>query len=232
MAESSQQKPSGCSTICLPIDNDLYQRLIGSPQQFRRWLDQAFGDAPELFPKAFAQGYLLKDVRTSAKLGVRLRRSECQASGQAFTVRPSFVTPYLTGYTDDVEKALFLRRFGVPFWGLAYVFGKGPMYWYRLEAGLGRNSIVGTSVRRTPLPAGVNLARLIGPPPRVKLLNPLEWAVLGGDEGQSVDSLNLGENRGIEKVARRRDDPVRKILARLRQEFEVAKAVRFAHQGK
>ena len=29
---------------------------------------------------------------------------------------PSVVVPYLTGPTDDVERALFLRRFGVPFW--------------------------------------------------------------------------------------------------------------------
>jgi len=27
--------------------------------------------------------------------------------------------PYSVGYTDDVEKALFLRRFDVPFWALA-----------------------------------------------------------------------------------------------------------------
>jgi len=36
---------------------------------------------------------------------------------------PSFVLPSMTGYTETVEKALFLRRFGVPFWGLTYVLG-------------------------------------------------------------------------------------------------------------
>ena len=39
----------------------------------------------------------------------------------------------MTGYTEAVEKALFLRRFGVPFWGLAYVFGHTAPYWERLE---------------------------------------------------------------------------------------------------
>jgi hypothetical protein len=35
---------------------------------------------------------------------------------------------------------------------LARVFGKGHMYWYRLEVGLGRNSITGTTVRQARLP--------------------------------------------------------------------------------
>src|SRR5206468_4358343 len=93
-------------------------------------------------------GYTLKDDRTAKKTGLRLRRIQCKATNQAFTVRPSFVLPYQVGWTDDVEKALFLRRFGVPFWGLAYVFGKGPSYWYRLEVGLGRRSVV----RRVDIP--------------------------------------------------------------------------------
>ncbi len=47
--------------------------------------------------------------------------------------RPSFVMPYMTALSDDVANPLFLRRFGVPYWTLAHVFGKYPMYWYRLE---------------------------------------------------------------------------------------------------
>ena len=142
----------GCSTICLPISKDDYLALIDSPESFRHWLDAAFLDGPELFPPAFAQGYTLKDDRTSAKLGLRLRRVEFEATAAAYTVRPSFALPYMVGWTDDVEKPLFLRRFGVPFWALARVFGKDPMYWYRLEVGLGRNSLVGTTVRRADLP--------------------------------------------------------------------------------
>ena len=143
---------AGCSTICLPISKDNYLALIDSPPQFRRWLDGAFLDMPELFPEAFAQGYTLKDERTSTKLGLRLRRVECKATGRAFTVRPSFALPYMAGWTDDVEKPLFLRRFGVPFWALAHVFGHDPMYWYRLEVSLGRNSVAGTTLRRADLP--------------------------------------------------------------------------------
>jgi hypothetical protein len=143
---------AGCSTICLPISKDDYLALIDSPERFRRWLDAAFRDCPEVFPEGFAGGYTLKDGRTSLKLGLRLRRVECKATGRSFTVRPSFVLPYMAGWTDEAEKPLFLRRFGVPFWALAKVFGHDPMYWYRLEVSLGRNSVVGTTARRVDVP--------------------------------------------------------------------------------
>ena len=42
---------------------------------------------------------------------------------------------------EAVEKALFLRRFGVPFWGLTYVFGHDDPYWERLELRLGHNGV-------------------------------------------------------------------------------------------
>ena len=38
-------------------------------------------------------------------------------------------------------------RFHVPCWAIAYVFGREAMYWYRLQQGLGRFSIVGTTVK-------------------------------------------------------------------------------------
>jgi hypothetical protein len=152
MAAASRGLPRGCSTICLPLGNDLYQSIIDSPAAFRRTLDRFFQEMPELFPKDFAAGYTLKDSRVSAKLGLRLRRVRCKATGAAFTVRPSFVLPYLTGWTGDVEGPLFLRSFGVPFWALARVFGGDPMSWYRLEVSLGRNRLVGTTVRQAELP--------------------------------------------------------------------------------
>jgi hypothetical protein len=141
-----------CSTICLPIDQDSYQGLVHDPARFRAWLDAAFRDCPELFPKAFGEGYRLKDGRTSAKTGLRLRRVRLKATGASFSVRPSFVLPYQTALADDVQDALFLRCFGVPFWAIARVFGKDHDYWYRLEVSLGRNSVVGTTLRQADLP--------------------------------------------------------------------------------
>jgi hypothetical protein len=141
-----------CSTICLPIDQDSYQALIDDPPRFRAWLDAAFGGCPELFPAAFAGGYALKDDRSSAKTGLRLRRIRLTATGESFSVRPSFVLPYHTALADDVQDALFLRSFGVPFWAIARVFGKDHSYWYRLEVSLGRSSVVGATVRKAQLP--------------------------------------------------------------------------------
>ena len=44
---------------------------------------------------------------------------------------------------------MFLRgKFGVPYWGLTRVFGHDDLYWERLELSLGRNSIVGTTVKQ------------------------------------------------------------------------------------
>jgi hypothetical protein len=141
-----------CSTICLPIDQESYPAVVADPARFRAWLDGAFRDCPELFPEGFAAGYALKDARTSRKTGLALRRIECRATGRACSVRPSFVLPYQAGLADEAEKPLFLRKFGVPFWAIAHVFGKGASYWYRLEVSLGRNSVVGSTVRRVGLP--------------------------------------------------------------------------------
>ncbi len=115
-----------CSTLCLPIGKTDYQVLIDDPARFRAWLDQAFHAWPELFPKAFADGYRLKDLRTSGRTGLRPRRIRLKATGESFSIRPSFVLPYMAGLADDVQGPLFLRAFGVPFWALARVFGKGP----------------------------------------------------------------------------------------------------------
>ena len=56
--------------------------------------------------------------------------------------------PYMTGRTQEVDHPLFLRRFHVPCWAIAHVFGRDPMYGYRLEQGLGRFSLVGTTIKR------------------------------------------------------------------------------------
>ena len=53
-----------------------------------------------------------------------------------------------SGYTEDASKVLFLRKFNVPFWALAEVFGRNAMYWYRQENALGRLSLVGTTINQ------------------------------------------------------------------------------------
>jgi hypothetical protein len=53
--------------------------------------------------------------------------------------------PSMTGYSNEVEKALFLRRFGVPFWGLSYVFGRDDTYWDRMVSHFGQ--LVSTTLK-------------------------------------------------------------------------------------
>jgi len=140
----SKSVPRVNRTIVVPFDQARYPKLIVRPEEFRAALDNFSRLYPELFPPEIGSGYLLKEIYRSKKLRIPTRR--ITVKGVHYTVRPAFVMPYQAGMVDEVEKALFLRKFDVPFWALAYVFGKDPMYWYRLEQSLGRNSVVGTTV--------------------------------------------------------------------------------------
>jgi len=140
--------------ITLPIALSVYNELSQDAPAFRAWLDTMIATYPELFPENINIGYTLHDLLPpSVKMPeVRLRRIQLKAPdeqgrAQVFTIGSSGVMPYMTGYTDEVEKVLFLRRFGVPFWGLSYVFGRNDSYWYRLSTHLGRYEIVGTTVK-------------------------------------------------------------------------------------
>lgn len=136
--------------VILPIARTEYEQLASEPQQFRRWLDEMITTYAELFPVEIEAGYTLHDILpASAKLpDVRWRRIKLKGGAQqVLTICSSDVMPYMTGYTDEVEKALFLRRFGVPFWGLTYVFGRNDDYWYNMTGHFGRYAIVGTVVK-------------------------------------------------------------------------------------
>lgn len=133
-------------TICLPLSQEEYAASVEKPDDFRRIVDARINLFPELFPANIDKGYLMKDSYYSKKLCIHIRR--ITVGNTNYAIRPSFALPYMTGLVCDVEKALFLRKFSVPYWALAYVFGRDPMYWYRIETALGRNSLVGTTVRR------------------------------------------------------------------------------------
>jgi hypothetical protein len=131
--------------LCVPFTAASYAKVVEDARQFRKALNQPIQHFPELFPPAIEQGYRMKDSFVSARLGLRIRRIE--VAGVSYTVRPSFVMPYLTERAEEVQGPLFLRKFAVPFWALAYVFGRTPMYGYRLEQSLGRYPLVGTTIR-------------------------------------------------------------------------------------
>ena len=141
----SKSTPRKNRIIVAPFDQDQYTKIIFAPCKFREDMDNFIKLYPEIFPPEIDMGYQMKDIYHSKKLFIPIRRIEIAETN--YTVRPCFVMPYLTGFVDDVEKSLFLRKFDVPFWALSYVFGKDAMYWYRLEESLGRNSIVGTTIK-------------------------------------------------------------------------------------
>lgn len=134
--------------ICLPFASEAqYQACVDDVVQYRQYLVQQQVAHPELFPAALVDGYTFHSAYALRKLGVVLRRIQLKATGQVFTLRPSFVLPYGVARTDEVEKALYLRQFGVPFAALAYVFGHDAMFWYRAYLQLGQVNLVGTTVK-------------------------------------------------------------------------------------
>ena len=138
----------GDKTICLPITEDIdYEALVEDRKAFRRYLDQVIERHPELFPDDIGQGYSLHGFKRSLKQQLTTRRIRLKANHEAYQIRPDFVMPYMVGQVENVEKGLYLRRYGVPFEGLAYVLGHDPMYWYRATLALGRPSVVGSTVK-------------------------------------------------------------------------------------
>lgn len=134
--------------ICLQFDSEEhYRSCVQDPTLYRRFLAQQFLAHPELFPKAISEGYTFHDCYHSRKLKLLLRRIKLKLSGEVFTLRPSFVMPYMVARTDDIEKAIYLRQWGVPFEALAHVFGRDAMFWYRAWLSLGRTNLVGATVK-------------------------------------------------------------------------------------
>jgi hypothetical protein len=148
--EVEKSPPSrGSKHICVPFETEAqYQECVADVAQYRAYLTTLLAQHPELFPQAMGQGYTFHDCYRSRKQGVGLRRIKLKASKAVFTLRPSFVLPYLSARTGEVEKALFLRQWGVPFAALAYVFGRDAMFWYRTWLRFGRPNLVGTTVKR------------------------------------------------------------------------------------
>ena len=139
---------AGSKSICLPTGSEAeYSEAVSQPQRFRNFIDQLIERYPGLFPPEIDEGYWLHDIVRSKKQQLSMRRIKVVATGKVYQVRRDFVMPYMIGKTDEVEKGLYLRRWGVPFEALAHVFGRDENYWYRAYQGLGRFSIVGTTVR-------------------------------------------------------------------------------------
>ncbi len=190
--ETEQKNPSnrGRQRIHLPIEPETYQLIVTDRQAFRQWLEQHIKQHPELFPTTIQAGYILDGFLLPSKKmpEIRLRRIKLKEKGSSqcgvYTIVPSFVLSYMRGYTTEVEPAIFLRRFGVPYWALTHLFGHNDMYWYRLEHSLGRNSIVGTTIKQadklpTDILADEKHTHLNGQKAFIATTS-AKWCVLGG----------------------------------------------------
>lgn len=128
--------------------------MMSDSQVFRTEVDQYIEKWPELFPAEIKLGYELHGKRSSKKLPEfemrRIKLFERDAEGKTIvlSIKPSSVMPYMTGYTDEVEKAHYLRQFGVPYSALTYVFGRNDSYWYRQTTHFGRYSLVQTTIQQ------------------------------------------------------------------------------------
>lgn len=147
--KNCKAKPSrGDKTICLPFESEeQYQACLDDRKTYRQHLDQMLTQHPEAFPPEMGEGFWFFGSYRSKKQQQSLRRLQMKSSKNVYQVRPSFLLPYQVARTDDVEKAIYLRRWDVPFEALAYVFGRDPMYWSRLITALGRPSLLGTTIK-------------------------------------------------------------------------------------
>ncbi len=106
LAQCSPRPVRGHKTICIPCSSQEYERVVGDPEMFRKFLDRQVEATPELFPPGIDRGYRMKDVYTSRKTGCKLRRIELRDL-DSYLIRPSFLMPYLSGHTEDVQAPLF-----------------------------------------------------------------------------------------------------------------------------
>jgi hypothetical protein len=141
-------EPSRGKSICVPFKSeDHYAICVVDPDRFRHYLMELHSRHPELLPAGFEHGFVFHDKTWSIKQRVLTRRLRLIATGQLYPVRPSFLMPSMSAWTEMVERGLYLRQWGVPFDALAYLFGRDAMFWYRAEVALGRPSLVGTLVK-------------------------------------------------------------------------------------
>ena len=107
----------GHRTICLPIKEEDYLRIVNDPKTFRRTIDDRFRQTPELFPANFVLGYELKDGRISVKQEIMIRRIVLK-DGSAYSIRPSFLMPYMTAQHSGGRRTTVPAQVRRPLLGL------------------------------------------------------------------------------------------------------------------
>jgi len=109
MSVPSTKYPKGSKTIRIPCSEENHLTMVKNSSQFRSFLTNVIEKHPELFPKDITSGYHLHGFTApSVKLdGIIFFRIKILASGDVYTVAPSYVMPYMCAKTKDVEDAFF-----------------------------------------------------------------------------------------------------------------------------
>lgn len=139
-------KNTKSKTIRLPIDGEIYHSFLKDKKLAREIIDDRYNVYPDLFPKEMENGYSLNGSTRVSKKQKGFVMRQLLINNETYRVRPSFMLPYNKGLSIEVSKALFLKKFGVPFWALAFVFGNTPMWQYRIYISLGNYDLVGTTI--------------------------------------------------------------------------------------
>lgn len=153
----------GDRQICLAMTRQQYAEMWDAAPKLREHIENLIPCQPELWPPEVCEGFQLTGkLPESKKLpGIQLRQLRLKAGGPVYTLRPSFVMPYMMGMlkatgddevrrkpeTRDIENGLLLLTNNVPAHLVVWVCGGDEMFWMRLMGRLGRNSLVGTTVR-------------------------------------------------------------------------------------
>ncbi len=75
-------------TICLPIDEEEYKRIVVTPLAFQAWVERSIVEMSELLPEWICDGFEVKDRRRSKKQNLIIRRI-CMTNHGAFGYRLS-----------------------------------------------------------------------------------------------------------------------------------------------
>ena len=138
----------GNKPSCVPLTSAAqYRASVDTPAQYRQSLTQMLSQHPALCPTGMEQGFPLHDSDAAVTQDLIVRRMQVQATGAVFTLRPSCVMPSMIARTAEVDKALYLRQWGVPCDALASVFGRDAMCWSRAWLAFGRPALLGTTVK-------------------------------------------------------------------------------------
>jgi hypothetical protein len=175
---------------------------VDNTERYRHYLLNYHKQYPEVFPCGFELGFHWHDKRIIKKHKNLIIRRIKLHNGLVYELVPSSMMPYMSGTTQEVSKGLFLRQWGVPYEAIAYLFGRDAMYWERCEESLGRLSIVGSLVKKQPIPthlaADEKISHWNGKEVYIGLTSSVD-CVLGAELSMKEDTENLQEAYGVFK---------------------------------